>query len=156
MTPTIITLEACWLRRTTEVTIEIPSMAAINAAGAITKGISLVSQMSVCIFFFLVKDQCCAGNRINIVIQPDISTRQSKMARRTELETVDVIKSNVRIWFMVSSVLSIPGDLNSEQRIVGMMIRSDFSFAITRSSVRYWRSYTYYILYVKRIIPLYT
>ena len=109
MTPTIITLEACWLRRTTEVTI----------------------------FFFLVNDQCCAGPRINIVIQPDISTRQSKMARRTELETVDVIKSNVRIWFMVSSVLSIPGDLNSEQRIVGMMIRSDFSFAITRSSARY-------------------
>jgi hypothetical protein len=52
-TPTIITLDACWVRRITEETNEIPSMAAINAAGAITTGISLVNQMSVCIFFYL-------------------------------------------------------------------------------------------------------
>jgi len=54
MTPTIITLEACWVMRVTVVKIEIPSMAAIKAAGAITKGISLVNQVSVCIFFSLV------------------------------------------------------------------------------------------------------
>jgi hypothetical protein len=36
MTPTIITLEACWEMRITEVKTEIPSIAAINAAGAIT------------------------------------------------------------------------------------------------------------------------
>ncbi len=34
MTPTITTLEACWVRRTTEVKMEIPSIAAINVAGA--------------------------------------------------------------------------------------------------------------------------
>jgi len=56
MTPTIITLDACWVMRVTVVKIEIPSMAAINAAGAITKGISLVNQISVCNFFFLVND----------------------------------------------------------------------------------------------------
>ena len=32
----IITLEACWVMRITEVKTEIPSIAAINAAGAIT------------------------------------------------------------------------------------------------------------------------
>jgi len=105
MTPTIITLDACWVMRVTVVKIEIPSMAAINAAGAITKGISLVNQMSVCIFFFLVNDSCYAGNRVNIVIQPDISTRQSKMARRTKLATMYVTKSNVLIWFMVRCAL---------------------------------------------------
>jgi len=105
MTPTIITLDACWVMRVTVVKIEIPSMAAINAAGAITKGISLVNQMSVCIFFFLVNDSCYAGNRVNIVIQPDISTRQSKMARRTELATIYVIKINLLIWFMVRCAL---------------------------------------------------
>jgi hypothetical protein len=61
MTPTIITLEACWVMRVTDVTIEIPSMAAIKAAGAITKGISLVNQMSVCIFFFLVMIDAVPG-----------------------------------------------------------------------------------------------
>ena len=105
MTPTIITLEACWVMRVTVVKIEIPSMAAINAAGAITKGISLVNQMSVCIFFFLVNDQCCSGNRVKIVIQPDNSTRQSKMAQWTELETIYVIKINLPIWFMVRYAL---------------------------------------------------
>ena len=99
MTPTIITLDACWVMRVTVVKIEIPSMAAINAAGAITKGISLVNQMSVCIFFFLVNDSCCAGDRVNIVIQPDISTRQ------TELTTTYIIKINLRIWFMVRYAL---------------------------------------------------
>jgi hypothetical protein len=51
ITPTIITLDASWVRRITAVNAEIPSIAAINAAGAITKGISLVNQISVCIFF---------------------------------------------------------------------------------------------------------
>ena len=37
------------------------------------------------------------------------------------------------IWFRVSSALiSIPGDLNSEQRKLGMMIRSGFSSAHAR------------------------
>jgi hypothetical protein len=35
MTPTIITLEACWVRRITAAIAEIPTIAAINAAGAI-------------------------------------------------------------------------------------------------------------------------
>jgi hypothetical protein len=41
----------------------------------------------------------------NIVIQPDISTRLSKMARRTELATKYIIKINLRIWLMVRYVL---------------------------------------------------
>jgi hypothetical protein len=55
MTPTIITLEACWVRRITVVITEIPNIAAINAAGAITKGISLANQISDCIFFLTIK-----------------------------------------------------------------------------------------------------
>jgi len=35
MTLTIITLEACWVRRITAAIVEIPTSAAINAAGAI-------------------------------------------------------------------------------------------------------------------------
>ena len=61
MTPTIITLEACWVRRITAVTAEMPSKAAINAAGAMTKGISLVNQMSVCIFFLLAMMNVTTG-----------------------------------------------------------------------------------------------
>jgi len=57
MTPTIITLEACWVRRIKEVMTEIPNIAAINAAGAITWGISLVNQISVSIFFFFRNDE---------------------------------------------------------------------------------------------------
>jgi hypothetical protein len=56
MTPTIITLEACWVRRITTVIAVIPNIAAINAAGAITKGISLANQISVCIFFIFPYD----------------------------------------------------------------------------------------------------
>lgn len=50
MTPTIITLEACWVRRMIEVTVEIPNIMAMIAAGAIKCGISSVNQMSVSIF----------------------------------------------------------------------------------------------------------
>ena len=41
----------------------------------------------------------------NKVIQPDISTRLSKMARQTELATKYIIKINLRIWLMVRYVL---------------------------------------------------
>ena len=83
MTPTIITLDACWVRRITEVTAEIPSMAAIKAAGAITKGISLVNQMSVCIFFYLAVMNVMAGQSFNIYTKSDNSTRLSNRARQT-------------------------------------------------------------------------
>jgi len=61
ITPTIITLDASWVRRITAVNAEIPSIAAINAAGAITKGISLVNQISVCIFFSTRNDSMGTG-----------------------------------------------------------------------------------------------
>ena len=71
ITPTIITLEACWVMRITEVKTEIPSIAAINAAGAITKGISLVNQISVCILFSTRNDLMDVGR----VVSQDIHQR---------------------------------------------------------------------------------
>jgi len=65
ITPTIITLEACWVMRITEVKTEIPSIAAINAAGAITKGISLVNQISVCILSFTRNDLMDVGRVVS-------------------------------------------------------------------------------------------
>ena len=78
ITPTIITLEACWVMRITEVKTEIPSIAAINAAGAITKGISLVNQISVCILFFTRNDLMDVGR----VVSQDIHQRPVMQPRR--------------------------------------------------------------------------
>jgi len=70
------------------VTIETPSMAAIKAAGAITKGISLVNQMSVSIFFLLAMMNVMARTFLKIYIQTDNSTRPSNMAQPTDLDPV--------------------------------------------------------------------
>lgn len=82
MTPTIITLDACWVKRITEVTIEIPSMAAINAAGAIIKGISFVNQISVCIVPYLPRVIGMSGNIYKLFIPSRISSRQQIMPVR--------------------------------------------------------------------------
>jgi len=64
--------------RITEVKTEIPSIAAINAAGAITKGISLVNQISVCILFFTRNDLMDVGR----VVSQDIHQRPVMQPRR--------------------------------------------------------------------------
>ena len=64
-------MEAYWVMRITVVKIEIPSIAAINAAGAITKGISLVNQISVCILFSTRNDLMDVGR----VVSQDIHQR---------------------------------------------------------------------------------
>ena len=88
MTPTIITLEACWVRRITEVTTEIPSMAAINAAGAIIKGISLVNQISVCIILYLPMIIVMSGNFYKLFILCCISSRQPDMTHVTDFNAI--------------------------------------------------------------------